>query len=48
MMTPLEKFKSLPDAAQYLKPGVSFKDLDAIATKQSEVDPIGGTVCPVI
>jgi len=38
MMTPYEKLKSLPDAGQYLKPGVTFKDLDAIATKQSDLD----------
>lgn len=31
MMTPYEKLKSLPDASQYLKPGVSFKSLDDIA-----------------
>ena len=31
MTTPYEKLKSLPEAAQYLKPGVTFKDLDAIA-----------------
>lgn len=28
MMTPYEKFKSLPNAEQYLKPGVSFANLD--------------------
>lgn len=27
-MTPYEKFKSLPDAKQYLKPGVTFENLD--------------------
>jgi hypothetical protein len=31
MMTPYEKLKSLPEADQHLKPGVSFDDLDAIA-----------------
>jgi len=31
MITPCEKLKSLPAAAQYLKPGVSFQMLDAIA-----------------
>jgi transposase InsO family protein len=31
MTTPYEKLKSLPEAAQYLKPGITFKDLDAIA-----------------
>ncbi len=29
--TPYEKLKSLPEAAQYLKPGVTYDDLDAIA-----------------
>ena len=31
MTTPYEKLKSLPEATQYLKPGVTFEDLDAIA-----------------
>jgi len=31
MMTPYEKFKSLPNAEQYLKEGVTFKKLDDIA-----------------
>lgn len=31
MMTPYEKLKSLPNANQYLKPGVSFESLDDIA-----------------
>lgn len=31
MTTPYEKLKSLPEAAQYLKPGITFEDLDAIA-----------------
>jgi len=38
MMTPYDKLKSLPDAAQYLKPGITFKHLDVIATKQSDLD----------
>jgi len=38
MMTPYDKLKSLPDAEQYLKPGVTFKDFDLIATKQSDLD----------
>ncbi|MFQ5356528.1 MAG: hypothetical protein ACE5DY_08625, partial [Mariprofundaceae bacterium] len=37
-MTPFEKLKSLPDAAQYLKPGVTFEMLDAIAMKQPDLD----------
>ena len=31
MMTPYEKLKSLPDANQHLKPGITFKQLDDIA-----------------
>lgn len=31
MMTPYEKLKSLPNAGQFLKPGVSFQSLDDIA-----------------
>ncbi len=31
MMTPYEKLKSLPEAAQYLKPGISFEQLDRLA-----------------
>jgi transposase InsO family protein len=38
MMTPYEKLKSLPDASQYLKPGVSFQDLDALAAAISDND----------
>jgi len=38
MMTPYDKLKSLPDAEQYLKPGISFKSLDTIAAKQSDLD----------
>ena len=33
LMTPYEKLKSLPDADQYLKPGIT---LDAIAYRQSD------------
>jgi len=36
MMTPYEKFKSLPNASQYLKPGLSFEILDAIAYQISD------------
>lgn len=36
MMTPYDKLKSLPDAAQYLKPGVTFADLDAQAHQFSD------------
>ena len=31
MMTPYEKLKSLPDAEQFLKPGLTFQSLDDIA-----------------
>jgi len=37
MMTPFEKLKSLPDAEQYLNPGVTFEMLDA-AMEQSDLD----------
>lgn len=36
MMTPYEKLKSLPDAAQYLKPGITFQQLDDIALAMSD------------
>jgi len=36
--TPYEKLKSLPDAQQFLKPETSFKDMDKIAMKQSDLD----------
>jgi len=36
MMTPYEKLKSLPDAQQYLHPGVTFERLDAIANALSD------------
>lgn len=36
MMTPYEKLKSLPDAAGYLRPGISFDRLDAIASARSD------------
>jgi transposase InsO family protein len=35
-MTPYEKFKSLDDPAQYLREGVSFAALDAIAARQTD------------
>jgi len=38
MMTPYEKLKSLPNADSYLKPGVTFEQLAAIAAKQSDLD----------
>jgi len=36
--TPYEKLKSLPDAQLFLKPETSFKDMDKIAMKQSDLD----------
>ena len=38
MMTPYDKLKSLPDAQQYLKPGQTFEQLDAIACAMSDND----------
>jgi hypothetical protein len=36
MMTPYEKLKSLPNATDYLKPGMNFEILDQIADKISD------------
>ena len=36
--TPYEKLKSLDNAAQYLKPGVSFAERDALAASVSDLD----------
>ncbi len=36
MMTPYDKLKSLPDAKDYLKPGVSFEILDKVAHQISD------------
>ena len=38
LATPYEKLKSLPNAATFLKPGVTFQHLDAIAYAQSDLD----------
>ncbi len=38
MMTPYEKLKSIPKASEYLKEGVTFKQLDAQAAKMSDND----------
>ena len=38
MKTPYEKLKSLPNASQYLKPGITLDELDAQATKMSDND----------
>jgi len=36
MMTPYEKFRSLPRPSQYLKPGVTLKTLDAFMDKMTD------------
>jgi len=36
LMTPYDKLKSLPEAERYLKPGLTFKQLDAIAHAVSD------------
>lgn len=36
MMTPYEKLKSLPLAEQFLKPGITFSQLDALASAMSD------------
>jgi len=38
MMTPYDKLKSLPGAADFLKPGITFQALDAIALSISDND----------
>jgi transposase InsO family protein len=38
MMTPYEKLKSLALAAQYLREGMTFDQLDALATQMSDID----------
>jgi transposase InsO family protein len=38
MMTPYEKLKSIPEPEQFLKPGISFEQLDAQATAMSDND----------
>lgn len=35
-MTPYERLKSLPDAEKYLKPGITFSQLDKIAYEKSD------------
>ena len=40
MMTPYQKLKSLPDAAGFLKPDVSFNHLDQIALAISDNDAV--------
>jgi hypothetical protein len=36
MMTPHEKFRSLPRPSQYLRPGITFKNLDAFANEMTD------------
>ena len=38
LMTPYEKLKSLPAAERFLKPGITFEALDAVAMAQSDSD----------
>jgi transposase InsO family protein len=38
MMTPYEKLKSLPNAEQYLKLGIKFRELDIVATKDTDLE----------
>jgi hypothetical protein len=38
MMTPYEKFKSIPKASKYLKDGITLEQLDAQAAKMSDND----------
>ena len=38
MMTPYEKLKSLPKAEQFLKPAITFQQLDAQASAESDDD----------
>jgi len=40
MMTPYEKLKSLSDAARYLKPGMTFEQLDEIALSISDNEAV--------
>ena len=35
-MTPYDKLKQLPDAEQYLKPGITFKQLEKIAMQHTD------------
>ncbi len=42
LMTPYDKLKSLPNAGSYLKPGVSWERLDALATAISDNEAAKG------
>ncbi len=37
-MTPFEKLKSLPEAEQYLKPGLTFRQLEARVNAQTDLE----------
>ena len=37
-MTPYERLKSLKDAERYLKPGIDFGQLDAVAHAMSDLE----------
>jgi hypothetical protein len=39
MMTPYDKLKSLAEAVQYLKPGITFEILDELAMRISDNEP---------
>ena len=38
MLTPYEKFRSLPRPSQYLKPGMRLKQLDAFAKEMTDIE----------
>ena len=38
IMTPYEKLKSIKNVARYLKPGITIKNLDAVAHKVTDID----------
>ena len=40
MQTPYEKLKSLPDAEQYLKVGMTFEKLGAFAVRYSDNEAV--------
>jgi len=45
MMTPYEKFRSLPRASQYLKSGITFKKLDAFANEMTDNEAVEQLHC---
>ena len=40
VMTPYEKLKSLDDAERYLRPGIAFEQLDAVAHAMSDLEAV--------